>query len=228
VCLLLLGPDTLRNYWLQFEAGLFLGSRIARKKLVPVAYAGTCPSVLPATVANRQSLLLRDAGSFDAFVRVQLLDGARPAPGQSHADFMMSAPTRALRSIAYGEFGLLAEDAKPAEILKGLSFPRDPELILPAASGEGRLVSVRIAVVPRALGPVVHWKCGITLRRADRSVIFQFHLGCHNGLRSWSLYPNQQGPRARQLALAYRGKRAAHVAALAGSRREARVMRWNR
>ncbi len=195
LCLLMLSPDSALNLWVHFEAGLSLGAKISNKA-VPVLYGGITPTTMPSTIRHLQALDLKSQPSFASFVSTRFLNRKSPKEDQTHASFINNLSEAALRLLKFGRLGLLeAENIKTQTIDQVTLSPDDSEIVVPRVADEGHVVSVRAEIIPRRQGSFEHWKFGIKLRTSpdqnNNDRLFQFHAGCHQGLKSWTIYFSQ-------------------------------------
>jgi len=195
LCLLMLSPDSALNLWIHFEAGLSLGAKITNKA-VPVLYGGITPATMPSTIRHLQALDLKNQHSFEAFISARFLKNSPPKANQTYASFINSLSEAASRLLTFGRLGLLeAENIKTQTIDQVSLLPNNSEIVVPRIADQGHVVSVRAEIIPRRQGPLEHWKFGIKLRthpdQSNNDRLFQFHAGCHQGLKSWTIYFSQ-------------------------------------
>lgn len=195
LCLLMLSPDSAQNLWIHFEAGLSLGAKITNKA-VPVLYGGITPETMPSTVRHLQALDLNSAHSFEAFISERFLNNIAPNDKQKHASLISGLKEPALRLLRFGRFGLLESDNINTQSIDPVSFTEgNSEIVILRNTAEGNVVSVRAGIIPRRQGPIEHWKFGMKLRtkpdQNNNDRLFAFHAGCHQGLKSWTIYFSQ-------------------------------------
>lgn len=195
LCLLMLSPDSALNSWIHFEAGLSLGAKISNKA-IPILYGGMAIAALPTTLRHLQALDLNDADSFEAFVSSRLLNGVALSPKQTHSSFIENLSEPAKRLLRYGRLALLVTENITTQSFNPISLVEgNDEIVISKGRDEGQVISVRAEIIPRRQGPIEHWKFGIKLRiepnQNDNDRLFQFHAGCHQGLKSWTIYFTQ-------------------------------------
>jgi hypothetical protein len=191
LCLLMLSPDSASNLWIHFEAGLSLGAKISNKA-VPILYGGIVPATMPSTIRHLQALDLNNQASFQAFISARFLNNAVPGDGQTYASFIGSLDAPALRLLRFGRLGLLVTENISTQGFAPFSLVEvNSEIIIPRVAEGGTIVSIRSEIMPRRQGHIEHWKFGMNLRgdpNQDNGRLFQFHAGCHQGLKSWTIY----------------------------------------
>ena len=192
ICLLLLSPDSAINNWLHFEAGMILGANL-NNRAIPALYGGLTPRDIPSTLSHLQALTLNDQASFNAFISSRLLGNKEIAQNQNHASFLQTLTLRSLRLLNYGEFGGLVYENVTTHVINHDPLVEGNSTIeIPRIDEDGTVVGIRADIIPRRIGPVEHWKFGIELRYCpddDTPIrLFHFHAGCHQGLRSWTIY----------------------------------------